>query len=397
MEKQEITALTVIDLSAAFDMVDHQVLIEVLRNKFGIDGVALEWYKAYLYPRGCQVKVRDFILKVMDLPLSVPQASCSGANLYSAYASTLQGVIPEGVDLHGFAYDHGYKNSIMAKSRDKEAVRIKELEECARNIKTWMDENRLKMNNGQTKFIMFGSSQHLQKCTTNTININREEIPKSDCIKYLGSWVDALLFFKTHMTKKCQTAMVNLVKICNIRRYLTENATKTLLVGLVLSHLDYTNAILAGLPECDINKMHRRENIAAKLATEARKHDTTTTALKKLHWLPLRGRIEHKLLTLVYKCLQGSALQHLRELIVEEKPRRDDLQSSNEYKHLHVTRSTRKTLAARSFSVKGPELWNKIPASIRKQKTLNTFKSNPKTYLFNKYLKNLTVYSTIKT
>ena len=86
MEKQEITALMVIDLSAAFNTVDHQVLIEMLRNKFGIEVVALEWYKAYLYPGGYQVKVRNSVSKVMDLPFSVSQGSCSDANLYSAYA-----------------------------------------------------------------------------------------------------------------------------------------------------------------------------------------------------------------------------------------------------------------------------------------------------------------------
>ena len=85
-------------------------------------------------------------------------------------------------------------------------------------------------------------------------------------MKYLGGWMDALLSFKTDITKKCQVAMGNLVKICNIRKYLTEEVTKTLLVGLVLSHLDYANAILAGLLECDINKMQRIENITAKLA-----------------------------------------------------------------------------------------------------------------------------------
>ena len=58
---------------------------------------------------------------------------------------------------------------------------------------------------------------------------NREEIPKSNCIKYLGGWVNAMLSFKTHITKKCQAAMVNLVKIHNIRKYLTEYAAKTLL------------------------------------------------------------------------------------------------------------------------------------------------------------------------
>ena len=160
-----------------------------------------------------------------------------------------------------------------------------------------MDENRLKMNNSKTEFIMFGSQQHLLKCTTNTININRKEIPKSNFIKYLEGWVDAMLSFKTHTTKKCQSAMVNLVKIHNIRKYLRDDAAKTLLVGLFLSHLDYANAILAGLPERDINKLQRKENIAARLATKVKKHDSTTNALRKLHWLPIRARIEHKLLT----------------------------------------------------------------------------------------------------
>ena len=79
----------------------------------------------------------------MHLPFLVPQRSCSGEDLYSAYASTLQEVIPKGTDLHGFADDHGYKNSFPAKSRNKETTRIKE---CARDITTWMDENRHKMN-----------------------------------------------------------------------------------------------------------------------------------------------------------------------------------------------------------------------------------------------------------
>ena len=74
--------------------------------------------------------------------------------------------------------------------------------------------------------------------------------------------------------------------------------------------------------------MQRIENIAVQLTTKVRKHDSTTTTLRKFHWLPKRAKIEHKLLTLVYKCLQGNALQYLKELIVEDKPRRDGLQSA---------------------------------------------------------------------
>ena len=81
---------------------------------------------------------------------------------------------------------------------------------------------------------------------TNVKDIDGEEIPKSDCIKYLGCLVETLLSFKTHITKKCQAAMSNPVKIYNIRKYLMKEATKMLLVGLVFSNLDYANTILAG-------------------------------------------------------------------------------------------------------------------------------------------------------
>ena len=84
-------------------------------------------------------------------------SSVTGANLYSAYASTLYEVIPKGIDLHGFADDHGYKNTFQAKSINKEMARIKELEECVRNIKILMNEKRLKINNSKIKFIMFTS------------------------------------------------------------------------------------------------------------------------------------------------------------------------------------------------------------------------------------------------
>ena len=119
--------------------------------------------------------------------------------------------------------------------------------------------------------------------------------------------------------------MGNLIKMYNIRKYLMEEARKMLLVGLVLSHLVYVNAILVGLLECNINKMQRIKNIAAKLAMKVRKYNSTTTALRKLHWLPIRVRIDHKLL-----CLQGIALEYLKVLLLD-KPRRDPTVSTNAY------------------------------------------------------------------
>ena len=93
--------------------------------------------------------------------------------------------------------------------------------------------------------------------------------------------------------------------ICDI---LTEGTCKTLVMGLVMSHLDYANAIFVGLQETDIDKLQCVHNMAAKLILNKDKEDSVTECFIKLHWLPIRTRIHFKILTLTYKCLNGQAL-----------------------------------------------------------------------------------------
>ena len=101
MEKQQVTAPMAIDMSAAFDTVDHNVLISVLNVNFGINGEVFQWFNSYLRPRYCKVKVNSETSSVRDLPFSVTQGSCAGPVLYLAYASTMQNAVPDDVQIHG--------------------------------------------------------------------------------------------------------------------------------------------------------------------------------------------------------------------------------------------------------------------------------------------------------
>ena len=83
------------------------------------------------------------------------------------------------------------------------------LETFMDNIRQWMDTDRLKMNASKTEFILFGSHKHLQKCITNSLNVNGVTVERSYVIKYLGAWLDEHLSFKVHMKKKFQVAMIN--------------------------------------------------------------------------------------------------------------------------------------------------------------------------------------------
>ena len=167
------------------------------------------------------------------------------------------------------------------------------------NVKEWMDCNRLKMNSTKTDFILFGNKKQLQKCETKSINVAGEIVNKTPKIKYLGVELDECLSMKSHIANKCRVAMFNIQRIKMIRPSLSTETCKTLVQGLVISHLDYANATLAGLPSYLIGKVQKVQNVAAKLILNKKKFDSSTECMKESHWLPIRARIAFKVLMLV--------------------------------------------------------------------------------------------------
>ena len=184
MERQEVTALTALHLSAAFNTVDHEILIEVLEHQFRTTNLALNWFKTYLYPRKFIVDIVGHHSKEIDLKFSVPQGNLAGTILYLAYASTLRYVSPDTnmININGYADDLSLNKTFRGNNRIEEISMIRSLELCMNDIKDWMDSNRLKMNATKTEFIMFGSKKQLQKCTTESLKVNNDIVPTSDTI-----------------------------------------------------------------------------------------------------------------------------------------------------------------------------------------------------------------------
>ena len=217
MESQCICPMMAMDNSAAFDTVDHSILLAVLEHNFGLTGTVLNWYDSCLCPRSCKVKIKESYLTERSLQFSVLQGSCAGAQLYNAYCSTMHEVVQRPISLYGFADDHTLRDQFKANDRDDKIASISRLEKSADDLKTWMDENRLRMNSEKTEFIMFGSKVQLSKCDTNSLTVNGGVIPKSDIIRQLSAWLDSNLNFKQHIVVKCRSAILNLQRIKLIR------------------------------------------------------------------------------------------------------------------------------------------------------------------------------------
>ena len=135
MEKQWVTALVAIDLSAAFDTVDHMVLLKVLQQNFGINGKVLNWMDTYLRPRGFIVNIGNEYSKYIPMDFLVPQGSILGPVLFSAYISTLRLEVPRSIDLIGFADDHVMKKDFLASKCNDEDNTIHHLQDCCMRVK----------------------------------------------------------------------------------------------------------------------------------------------------------------------------------------------------------------------------------------------------------------------
>ena len=98
MEHQKVTSLVAIDLSVAFDMVDHDILLSVLEKRFGVQDTCLEWFRFYLNSRYCMVKIRNALSSKCQLNCLVPQASLGEPSLFTVYASTMQSAVPDDID-----------------------------------------------------------------------------------------------------------------------------------------------------------------------------------------------------------------------------------------------------------------------------------------------------------
>ena len=139
------------------------------------------------------------------------------------------------------------------------------------------------------------------------------------------------------------------------------------------------------MPKKQLLRLQRVQNTAARTITQTRRSDHVTPIFRELHWLPVEMRIDHKILSLVYSCMNGKAPNSLQELIPRYLPVRH-LRSSTQCL-LHISsvdqgNIKKKDFGVRAFSSAAPKLWNSLPVTLRQHNSKETAKKNPRTYLF---------------
>ena len=372
-DEKEATVIMLLDLSAAFDTVDHDLLLNIRENEIGLRGNVLKWFSSFLKGRSQRIRLGKTTSESITICFGVPQGSVLGPVLFNLYIRSIYKCVQRlDFSIFGYADDHQILKSFKAEGQVN--VITHELTRCFSLIKAWMNRFYLQLNDSKTQIIVCGSSRVLSEIQMQGVHLTMGTTVRfASCVKNLGVQMDNHLTFEHQIVKLKQNCFRTLRNICKIRFLLTRSQLKTIVNSLVVSCLDYCNSLYFGIAERLLNQLQLIQNAAAKAVTGKYKYDHLGEDLNDLHWLQIKKRVLFKISLIAYKSVNGLAPEYL--------------QSMFQYSHhghslkLIVPQYT-SSFGRRSFSYTGPKILNNLPTHIASSDSVDMFKSNLKTYLF---------------
>ena len=374
--------LGLLDLSAAFDTIDHDLLLEDL-SSCGVRGDALRLLQSYLGERFQRVAVGRAESEPRPLRFGVPQGSVLGPVLFILYTSSLADLLEaHGVSYHFYADDTQVYIEISNLTDAKDKIL-----NLMHDIKVWMLKRKLKLNESKTAILLIrGNLRFDYETAFGTLNLGDVSLHPGEHARNLGILFDPKLNFKYHINSLVKSCNYHIRNLYAVRRYLSKDILISLAHSLIVSRIDYCNSLFLGLPNYLLKKIQSVINKCTRLIFSLPPRVPTTRYLIELHWLPIKARVEFKICLIVFKALKFNKPQYIVDLLSSSISTTDfALRSSNDPHRLHEPRAICESVfAERSFAYAAPRLYNGLPVVVKQQPSVQSFKTQLKTFLFSR-------------
>ena len=252
----------------------------------------------------------------LELLQGVPQGSVLGPVLFTIYTRPIGQITRRHrLDFHLCADDSQLYVSFKIKDTNDETIALVRIQACIDELKAWMIHHRFQLKVSKTEILVITTPSSAGKHNLTDVVIGGSILKPTTVARNLGVMFDSAFNMKSQVSKLCQAAYYRLHRIRAIRDYLTQHATEPLVHALVISRLDYGNSLLYGLPDVLLDKLQRAQNAAARIVVKASRYDNVTPILENLHWLPVRYRIQYKIILTTYKASHLHAPSYLTDLL----------------------------------------------------------------------------------
>ena len=237
---------------------------------------------------------------------------------------------------------------------DDNSVTVLQL--CVEAVYDWFGRNGLALNPTKTEAIIVDTGACLrQEAPIDSVSLARADIKITESVKSLEVTIDCSLNFNKHVDGICRSSGYHIRALRHIRRFIDCDSAKSVACALVGARIDYCNSILHGTSQCNIDKLQRLQNSLAHAVVGSGRCEHITPILARLHWLPIKDRIQYKIALMTYKVLTTNQPEYLADLIHFHQPQRQ-LRSAS---HRLLQCLTPRTVFKSRFSA--PKIWNSLP------------------------------------
>ena len=389
--KRNHVALLLLDLSSAFDVLNHDILINRLQVHFGIEGDALTWLTTYLKGRTFSVCIQGCHGKKTVLLFGVPQGSLLGPLLFILYSKQIETIaLKYGLSVQLYA-DDSQLYIELERTSDLYDEKVK-IESCLKEIQVWMSTNYMKLNSSKTKLIVFNPprSPFNVPLVNNYFHIsfNETQLEESTSVVVLGSTLTPDFRLNSFINTKLKSCKNEIRNLKHVKGALDIDTRFMLINNLILTKLDYCNSLLAGCTQLEIKRLQTVMNDAVRFVFSVNRRAHISQYLQKLHLLPVKFRILFKLCTLAHNIVSGTAPKYLSDIFSCYQPTSSMSLRHDAGRDEKMLVYSPGKLPEKCIFQKLISAWNALPFRLRSFDTCETFKKQLKTYYFPKAYEN---------
>ena len=387
VDRGELAGVCMLDMSAAFDVVDHDLFIQKL-ELYGFDDNSLKWMKNYLSGRSQAVYIDGVLSSFLPVDVGVPQGSILGPLCYVIFTNDLPETILASSHVHQghmttycdecgglccFADDSTYGVS----SKDPEVLERK-LNEKYNILANYMGNNRLKLNDDKTHLLIMTTKQRQRMMNLNIqINTTTELIKPRSSEKLLGivikddlKWAEYIQNNENSLIKQLNTRLNALRLVSQVASF---KARLMVANGIFCSKLIFQISLWGGAEEYLLNSLQKVQNKAARCVARRGIYCSAVEILKQCGWLSVRQLVFFHSVTLIYKSIMTSYPKYIHNKLDMEFPYNTRLAQSDSVR-MGPTFKTRLELTERSFMNRATVCFNQLPPDLRKVEKLESFK-----------------------